>query len=245
MPQDYKVRPGDCINSIAYDHGFFWETLWNEGKNSMLKARRKDPNVLKQGDVVHIPDLRLKVESCAAEKKHKFKLKGVPALFRLRLTEEVLVKSDGQAASPAASEKSASVSDELSVPAAKFETKARAKLPYRLIIDGNIFDGKTDPNGVLEQRIPPNASGGELILEPGTDREVRYELQLGHVDPLSDVVGVKQRLANLGFECYERTDQETPEFAAALRAFQEAFGIPMTGKLDATTRDKVREAHGV
>jgi hypothetical protein len=88
MPaQDHIVTDGECI-SIAFSHGFFWETLWDHGNNADLKSRRKDPNVLQAGDVVHIPDLRLNEESCATEQTHKFKLKGVPAKLKIRVLKK-------------------------------------------------------------------------------------------------------------------------------------------------------------
>ncbi len=85
MAEDYTVEQGDCISSIAFDHGFFWGTLWNHANNAALKQKRKDPNVLMEGDMVHIPDLTLKEDSAATERKHRFKLKGVPAKLRLQL----------------------------------------------------------------------------------------------------------------------------------------------------------------
>ena len=85
MAEDYKVADGDCLSSIAFARGFFWETLWNLGENAELKNKRKDPNILHPGDVLHIPDLRLKEESCATENEYKFKLKGVPAKLKLKL----------------------------------------------------------------------------------------------------------------------------------------------------------------
>jgi hypothetical protein len=85
MTEDYIVEQGDCISSVAYERGFFWETLWNHLDNGDLKQQRKDPNLLMEGDAVHIPDLNLKTVSGATEKKHTFKLKGVPAKLRLQV----------------------------------------------------------------------------------------------------------------------------------------------------------------
>ncbi len=84
MAEDYTVSEGDCINSIAFENGFFWETLWNHSSNADLKSKRKDPNVLEEGDVVHIPDITLKQESGATEQKHTFKKKGVPGKLNLQ-----------------------------------------------------------------------------------------------------------------------------------------------------------------
>src|SRR5271157_624781 len=87
MPEDYEVQAGDCMSSIAYEHGFFWQTLWNDSSNAELKAKRKNPNVLLPGDVVHIPDLTVKQESGATEQQHKFMLKAVPEKLRMTLRD--------------------------------------------------------------------------------------------------------------------------------------------------------------
>lgn len=84
MPE-YTVKIGDCIESIAKDHGFFGETIWNDPANTDLKQKRKDPNVLYPGDVVFVPNKRLKQESGATEQRHRFRQKGVPLKIRLRL----------------------------------------------------------------------------------------------------------------------------------------------------------------
>jgi N-acetylmuramoyl-L-alanine amidase len=85
---DYVVQPDDCMHSIAYDHGFFWETLWNLPENRELKDARQDPYVLYPGDRVFIPDLRKKEEAGETEQRHRFKLKEVPAKLRLQVLSE-------------------------------------------------------------------------------------------------------------------------------------------------------------
>ncbi len=88
MVEDDTVEQGDCISSIAFEHGFLWRTLWNHSSNADLKTRRKDPNVLLEGDIVHIPDLTPKQAPGATEKRHKFKLKGVPAKIKVRFLHD-------------------------------------------------------------------------------------------------------------------------------------------------------------
>jgi hypothetical protein len=88
MAEDYIVQRGDCLSSIAFEHGFFWETLWNDAPNASLKSERKDPSILQENDVVHIPDLREKEETGGSDQRHRFKRKGVPARFRLRLMRD-------------------------------------------------------------------------------------------------------------------------------------------------------------
>jgi hypothetical protein len=83
----FDVQQGDCISSIASEHGFFWETIWNHPNNAQLKKLRKDPNILFPGDVVFIPDKRLKEVQRPTGHMHRFKLKNAPAKFRLQLFE--------------------------------------------------------------------------------------------------------------------------------------------------------------
>ena len=85
MAIDYQVRQGDCISSIAFEHGFFGDTLWNHPNNAELKKKRQNPNVLLPGDVVFIPDKRLKEVSEPTNNVHKFRVKNTPEIFRLRL----------------------------------------------------------------------------------------------------------------------------------------------------------------
>jgi hypothetical protein len=82
---DYVVRQGDCISKIAADAGFFWQTIWDHPRNQELKAARQDPNILLPGDRVYIPDKRLRAEAKPADQRHRFVLKGVPAMLRVKV----------------------------------------------------------------------------------------------------------------------------------------------------------------
>lgn len=82
---NYVVERGDCISSIALEHGHFWKKLWNHPNNAELKQARKNPNVLLEGDEVFVPELEPKEESCATEKTHKFVRKGEPSKIKLVL----------------------------------------------------------------------------------------------------------------------------------------------------------------
>src|SRR5690348_1937384 len=85
MATDVTAEEGDSISSIAFEHGFFPKTIWEDAANADLKEKRKDPNILLAGDQVHVPDLRPKKVTIASGKTHTFKRKGVPSLFRLRI----------------------------------------------------------------------------------------------------------------------------------------------------------------
>jgi N-acetylmuramoyl-L-alanine amidase len=88
VPKTHTVAPSDDMAAIADRHGFFWQTLWDVPENAALKEKRANPNVLQQGDTVHIPDLRRKQESCADQQRHTFVRKGVPSKIRIVLRRD-------------------------------------------------------------------------------------------------------------------------------------------------------------
>ena len=85
MPIRHTVEQGECITSIAGEYGLFWETIWNHPDNADLKRLRQDPNVLAPGDVVVVPDKQIKQESGSTEKRHRYRLKAVPAKVKVRV----------------------------------------------------------------------------------------------------------------------------------------------------------------
>lgn len=85
MSINYQVKQGDSLSSIAYEHGFFAETLWNLPENAELKRKREDQNVLMPGDVVYIPDKRLKEVSETTNDVYKFRCKNTPKKFKMQL----------------------------------------------------------------------------------------------------------------------------------------------------------------
>jgi len=243
---DYVVCDGDCIASIASAPGHFWETVWNDSANAELKEARGDPNVLLPGDRVTVPPLREKEESCGTEATHAFRRKGVPAKFRMRLLEEPdaeEVDDDPDAGTPR-HENGEIVSEDPEEPDRDSEPQPRANVDFILTIDGKITEGQTDGDGYLEVSIPPGARSGKLTIAPATERAEEIEVQLGHLAPLDSVLGVKQRLANLGFDCGDRSDELTEDLHEAIAAFQDLHDLEATGELDDTVRAKIEESHG-
>ena len=207
---DYIVQQGECVGSIAYEHGFFWETVWNLAENAELKRTRKNPNVLLAGDLLTIPAKRMKDESGGTEQRHRFRRKGVPEILAIAFLDR--------------------------------QNKPRAGLNYKLVIDGEARRGTTDSHGALRESIPPGSSHGQLILGDAPNEE-RFELQLGHLDPVKDLGGVQMRLQNLGYDCGSVDGQETPEFVEALEKFQSDQKLQVTGEVDEATHNKLEELH--
>lgn len=115
-----------------------------------------------------------------------------------------------------------------------------ASAPYTLIVDGRETTGLTDSEGVLDTFVAPDARSGEIRL----DNEV-YALQLGTLDPVSELSGVKKRLNNLGWFCGDPDAPADALLERALRQFQERMQLPVTGEADDATREQLRRLHDV
>lgn len=138
MPS-YRVKPGDCLSSIAFEHGFFWQTLLDHPDNAALKEPDRSPFMLEPGEAVSIPQLRTREVSVASDRRHRFRRKGVPARFKLTLHHH-----DG---TPRADEPYFfEVDDEL--------------------LEG---DRVTDGDGKIDESIPPNAKRVRVFLEGGEE----------------------------------------------------------------------------
>jgi len=85
MPVNHTIQPGDSISSLADQYGHFVQTIWDHPDNAELKELRQDMDILLPGDVVVIPDKVPKDETKADAQRHRFKRKGVPAVFRMQV----------------------------------------------------------------------------------------------------------------------------------------------------------------
>ena len=219
----YTVKQGDCISSIAFAYNLFPKTIWDHADNAELRKLRKDPNALFPGDSLIIPEKQLKEEQCQSEQKHRFRRKGVPERLRIQF-----LTGDEEDDAP------------------------RKAIPYTLDITTKSGrpvprkEGKTDNDGFLDEKIPPDASKGIIVLDEGENEEV-YEIMLGHIDPIDTPSGIKARLENLGYECGEddnTLDQMTIE---AIRMFQADNDLKILPsdftEIDQDTLDKLEELY--
>jgi LysM domain len=113
--------------------------------------------------------------------------------------------------------------------------KPRKGLKYSVSIDGEVHTGTTDGQGKIDQLIRPDAKKASLVLQDGQDVE-KYEVSLGHVNPIDDKTGGQQRLENLGLKGM------SPKIA--LLWFQKKNGLQQSGELDSQTLTKLKSVHG-
>lgn len=84
----HVVRPGECLSSIALEHGIYdWKRLYDAPENKDLRRRRPNPNVLYPGDKVSIPDLPQRKETCATGSSHRFVARRAKHVLRMVVTD--------------------------------------------------------------------------------------------------------------------------------------------------------------
>ena len=211
---NYTVKDGDTMTSIGFQHGLFYETIWNHGDNAELRKERKLPHVLLPGDQVAIPELRKKVLRLPTSKLHRFRLRGIPARIRCVVRDN--------------------------------EYKPMAGKKYKLTAGTDVYQGTTGGDGSIDQYVKPDVSTGELIVWPETllyPEEFRLTLRVGYLEPVESLKGLQARLSNLGFHCAEEYGELGDATERAIRAFQEANKLEVTGTPNAETRKKVAEIY--
>lgn len=88
MSFEHEIEEGECVASLAYEHGFYHQTVWKEPGNEVLRGQRESLYVLEPGDVVVIPDKRPGVQKAVSGRRHTFRRKGVPEKLKLQLLVE-------------------------------------------------------------------------------------------------------------------------------------------------------------
>lgn len=141
----------------------------------------------------------------------------------------------------------------------KFRLKnSPAKLTLRILKDGEpragetfvlTIDGEEKERGTIASdgniriSIPPTAQKGELTIGEGKDQEI-YELNLGHLDPIDTITGVKARLNNIGFDCGKVNNKIDEQTLKAIKAFQGYINHPNpNGEVDQQTREVLEKLH--
>lgn len=217
MATRHTIRSGDTVIKLAERFGLFPETIWLHPDNAELREKRKDMNILEPGDVVVIPDKEEKLQDAATTKRHVFRRRGIPALYRLQIFQESYEPYANQ----------------------PFVLTVDGKEITGTTDGDGMLEVNLPPSarrGKLAVGPPPEGD------EP--DGRLRREVVFGELNPESGMSGVRQRLRNLGFHRValqgERVDDDLRE---ALFRFQHRFGLERTGEPDDATRAEVEKFH--
>jgi hypothetical protein len=214
-----KLQQGDCLSSIALTRGFDPKTVWEHGDNADLRERRTNPNALLPGDSLFVPEIEEKDEPAPTDKLTTFKLSVGPIKLRVRLTKH---------------------------------TKPRADEPYVLELYTSAapgepdtgdtkLEGQTDGDGWIDHPIAITVKSATLSLREGKEL---HELHIGHLDPHDESTGAQGRLRGLGFYFGKLDGEVGPKTQAAVRRFQKANALAVSGELDDATASALRDAYG-
>jgi hypothetical protein len=110
---------------------------------------------------------------------------------------------------------------------------------------GDDVPGTTKADGSLTVHVPVDID--TFVLE-FTDRQVSYQVLVGHLDPVTEASGVRQRLSNLGygspmFDLLGDLGIEVDP-GLAIRLFQIQAGLTVSGEVDHETAAAIQKAHG-
>lgn len=218
MTTTHTVQQGECLSSIAHNYGFSdWHAIYDDPDNADFKKARPNPHVIQPGDQLVIPDKKELEKFESCATEKKHVFKVKRPYVLLR----VVVKDE--------------------------EEKPISGKKYELVVGGEKFEGKTDGDGTVEERVNPSATSAELTIFLEDDpkgEHLHWELAIGHLDPVTELTGVQARLNNLGFWCGPPDGRMGKKTKAAIKGFQESAGLKPSGKLDDATRDKLVEMHG-
>jgi hypothetical protein len=219
MSSVHTVVQGEHLSGIANKYGFAsYKTIWDHAKNTELKKKRQNPNVIFAGDQLFIPDKGEKEESRPTGKKHQFELKREK--LKLRLVLEDLYEK------PIANAKC-----ELHVENEKFDltTDAQGKIEQDI--------KPTDKQGFLIIKDPETPIN-----------EIVIPTKIGDLNPEDKESGQKARLNNLAYFAgpFEgKSDEENKAmFLSAIEEFQCDHGLVVDGKCGPATQAKLKQVHG-
>jgi LysM repeat protein len=217
MAKTHTVAQGETLTRIARQYKFSSAmVLYNHPENTEFRQLRPNPDLIFPGDKVVIPDPDAKPLTVSTGSQHVFCLK--------RETEKLKLKLQNK------------------------RGKALQNKKILLSLDGKKIEADIGADGLLEVDLP---SGDEkqaildVFMHPESDEPThRFELQLGHLDPVETLSGVQARCNMLGFDCGIADGIMGAKTRAGVKAFQAAHGLDVDGVPGPKTKAKLKEVYG-
>jgi N-acetylmuramoyl-L-alanine amidase len=213
IPQ-HEVIQGDCIESIAAEHGLEPDAIWAHANNASLREKRNGNSfALLPGDVLFVPDPSEKSVDVATDRSHTFVLKIPKTLLRIRFLDVDDQPREG-------------LPYTLEIDGVEFEGTTTA--------DGDVEQ---------QIRADARSGTLTLNPGQGADEEV-YTVELGHLDPIEETSGLQARLRHLGLYTGEVDGELGSRTRDAILAYQRAYGLSDTGEFDDETKSHLERQHG-
>jgi hypothetical protein len=121
---------------------------------------------------------------------------------------------------------------------------AQAGCACRLILDGQVTEATSAPDGYVEFRVPAEARTATLLVQGASGKGQERHIVLGGLQAVDDDAGVEGRLRNLGFDTGPAVGQQPDAVAGALSGFQQRCSLEPTGTVDDETRERLAQEHG-
>lgn len=213
---EHLAAPGECLASLSEAFGFpDFHTIFDHPENSALKTARPNPNMLVPGDLVHIPDRRLKNASLSEDVQHEVRIGQPEARFKLKLMDDQGVVFAGK----------------------KFKLKIGAT-EIKGTTDGDGMINEIIPSGFNSGELVIFPEGRDDVLEG-----YLIPLSLGSLLPPDTLDGQKLRLGNLGYPVGAAGAVVDDRTQRGTRMFQLDQGLTVNGTLDDSTRAKLKQVH--
>jgi hypothetical protein len=214
------IRQGEYLSRLAWQHGFDEQAIWSHPQNAALADLRKDHAVLAPGDIIYLPE----------PKPRRLPLKVGQNNVYVAVVPTVELKM-------------------------RFVTGCGRFAGAKYVVRGvpSPMEGALSGEGDLDIRVPITAR--EVVVAfPELDEQ--YQLLVGNLDPATERTGVRQRLTQLGYLLPAAEDFFGYDFGwvdpyaeqrldEAIRSFQSANNLPITGVADAHTQQALLDTHGV
>jgi hypothetical protein len=198
MAEQHQVAQGDTLFTIAQQYGFRdWTYIWEHPDNAELRQTRNDPLVLAEGDIVHVPDIRVATFDGDTNEHHEFRL-----LEPLKMPFSITLRDDD----------------------GHLLTGIDYQLTGEGI---DIAGRTGDDGMVKAELPPKAESVTlEFVPDPDEPEEKEsWEIRFGQLEPVDTPAGRQFRLLALGFDC-EVTGQLDEATAAAMESFRETYSLP-------------------
>ena len=217
MAKTHTVAQGETLTRIARQYKFSSAmALYNHPANAEFRQLRSNPDLIYPGDKIVIPDIEPKVISIATGKQHVFCLPRESEMFRVKIQNR----------------------------------RGRAWQGKKVVLNlaGQQLETSIGADGLIELELPNgDESEGTLdvFMDATSDQPThRFELQLGHLDPVETLSGVQARCNLLGFDCGVADGVMGAKTRAGVKAFQAANGLDADGIPGPKTQAKLKEIYG-
>lgn len=120
------------------------------------------------------------------------------------------------------------------------EDRPRTGEYFVLNIEGRITTGNIGSDGLIRCYMLPTDRSGTLLIGVGEKQE-QYSLAFGVLDPVQSRRGMAARLRHLGML---GSDDDDETLSDAIAHFQRENTLPVTGKLDGGTAERLVCVHG-